>query len=341
MSNEKRVFIKGDVYYHVKQEEYSIRAIKRPIIIVSSILINDNSEFVNAICIADNETKKLPTHVKIKIGNKCEGYAICENIIRIPKECITDFIGSVSAKELSEIDKRLCISLELNSNLKTNNDFIKNYEKEYKKSEKKEEELIKRKIEKECKERLKTATSEFTEPLELKISELSRELEEEKAKQEKTTKKHEQELNNLNQVHIREVAELKKEHEKDIKNYDEKLKSIVMVNADAKDLESRNKELESLLVQKELEVKNLKNMSLGIDEETAKQYEKQITQLREQIKSLFTEDDVQKRVDAEIKKVKQSNFSDDSSVELEVVTLERDMYKNKYIELMKQVKGTR
>ena len=54
MSNEKRVFIKGDVYYHVKQEEYSIRAIKRPIIIVSSILINDNSEFVNAICIADN-----------------------------------------------------------------------------------------------------------------------------------------------------------------------------------------------------------------------------------------------------------------------------------------------
>lgn len=114
-----------------------------------------------------------------------------------------------------------------------------------------------------------------------------------------------------------------------------------MVNADAKDLESRNKELESLLVQKELEVKNLKNMSLGIDEETAKQYEKQITQLKEQIKSLFTEDDVQKRVDAEIKKVKQSNFSDDSSVELEVVTLERDMYKNKYIELMKQVKGTR
>lgn len=316
MSNEKRVFIKGDVYYHVKQEEYSIRAIKRPIIIVSSILINDNSEFVNAICIADNETKKLPTHVKIKIGNKCEGYAICENIIRIPKECITDFIGSVSAKELSEIDKRLCISLELNSNLKT-------------------------KIEKECKERLKTATSEFTEPLEHKISELSRELEEEKAKQEKTTKKHEQELNNLNQVHIREVAELKKEHEKDIRNYDEKLKSIVMVNADAKDLESRNKELESLLVQKELEVKNLKNMSLGIDEETAKQYEKQITQLKEQIKSLFTEDDVQKRVDAEIKKVKQSNFSDDSSVELEVVTLERDMYKNKYIELMKQVKGTR
>ena len=114
-----------------------------------------------------------------------------------------------------------------------------------------------------------------------------------------------------------------------------------MVNADAKDLESRNKELESLLVQKELEVENLKNMPLGIDEETVKQYEKQITQLREQIKSLFTEDDVQKRVDAEIKKVKQSNFSDDSSVELEVVTLERDMYKNKYIELMKQVKGAR
>lgn len=148
-------------------------------------------------------------------------------------------------------------------------------------------------------------------------------------------------LKKFKMKHIREVAELKKEHEKDIRNYDEKLKSIVMVNADAKDLESRNKELESLLVQKELEVKNLKNMSLGIDEETAKQYEKQITQLKEQIKSLFTEDDVQKRVDAEIKKVKQSNFSDDSSVELEVVTLERDMYKNKYIELMKQVKGTR
>ena len=148
-------------------------------------------------------------------------------------------------------------------------------------------------------------------------------------------------MNNLRQTHIREVSELKKEHEKDIRNYDEKLKSIVMVNADAKDLESRNKELESLLVQKELEVENLKNMPLGIDEETVKQYEKQITQLREQIKSLFTEDDVQKRVDAEIKKVKQSNFSDDSSVELEVVTLERDMYKNKYIELMKQVKGAR
>lgn len=132
---------KGSMFYVVRNDEKELHPQGRPMIVVSSILVNDTDICVNMISMVETEFADLPTHVNVRfLGKDC--IAVCERIHRIPKKCLTKYAGKVSDAELGEINKRLNLVLELTGDLKPTSDFVKNYEKEYKKSVRREEERI-------------------------------------------------------------------------------------------------------------------------------------------------------------------------------------------------------
>lgn len=146
---------KGEIYEISRTDDYGIHSIRKPFLIVSSILVNDLDDYVNAVPVLETEAKGLPTHVKIRVNAK-ECVAACEKIMRIPKKCLLENLGQATQKELAEINKRLAVTLEVSGAIKSGSDFIKAYEKEYKKSERKEQEQLKRALERELKEQKKS-----------------------------------------------------------------------------------------------------------------------------------------------------------------------------------------
>lgn len=142
---DNQPIIKGSIFYVVRNDEKELHPQGRPMIVVSSILVNDTDICVNMISMVETEFADLPTHVNVKFSGK-DCIAVCERIHRIPKKCLIKQAGKVSDTELGEINKRLNLVLELTGDLKPTSDFVKNYEKEYKKSVRKEEERINNQI---------------------------------------------------------------------------------------------------------------------------------------------------------------------------------------------------
>lgn len=149
---KKRIFQKGEIYI-VYRRYYDSHAVGKPMLVISSSLINDNTNYVYFAQLTEEEVRTLPTHMKIKT-KRVRGYIICESQLKVERDSIGPCIGSLEEKEISELDKRLSLVFEVGINLKQHEEFVKYYEKVAKKSERKEAEQTKRLIEKYTKEAL-------------------------------------------------------------------------------------------------------------------------------------------------------------------------------------------
>ena len=84
------------------------------VIVSRQILIE--SKFSTVICAPIYTVHDgLQTQVEVGIdhGLKHESSVHCDELISLPKSMLTDFIGTLSAEELDELDRALAIALEL------------------------------------------------------------------------------------------------------------------------------------------------------------------------------------------------------------------------------------
>lgn len=81
---DNQPIIKGSIFYVVRNDEKELHPQGRPMIVVSSILVNDTDICVNMISMVETEFADLPTHVNVKFSGK-DCIAVCERIHRIPK----------------------------------------------------------------------------------------------------------------------------------------------------------------------------------------------------------------------------------------------------------------
>ena len=84
------------------------------VIVSRQILIE--SKFSTVICAPIYTVHDgLQTQVEVGIdhGLKHESSVHCDELISLPKSMLTDFIGTLSAEKLDELDRALAIALEL------------------------------------------------------------------------------------------------------------------------------------------------------------------------------------------------------------------------------------
>lgn len=84
----------------------------RPVIIVSNDRFNSSSCNITIVPITTKEKKDLPSHVKISV-NKIIGTALCEKVSFATKDNLGYFCGTLSQKQMGEIDRALCFQLSL------------------------------------------------------------------------------------------------------------------------------------------------------------------------------------------------------------------------------------
>lgn len=97
--------VRGDIYYIVREDK------NRPAVIVSNDMNNRYSPYVEIVYLTTAEKKPLPTHVDVMA--KQLSTAQCENIYTIPKTQLGTYITTCTDKEMQDIDKALCVSLEI------------------------------------------------------------------------------------------------------------------------------------------------------------------------------------------------------------------------------------
>lgn len=88
---------KGDIYLaDLGEEEGSLQAGKRPVIIVSNDVANEFSPVINIIPMTSKRKKALPTHVYIQdCGLSKPSLALAEQITSINKSHIIKKMGSI------------------------------------------------------------------------------------------------------------------------------------------------------------------------------------------------------------------------------------------------------
>ena len=64
---DNQPIIKGSIFYVVRNDEKELHPQGRPMIVVSSILVNDTDICVNMISMVETEFADLPTHKKIQL----------------------------------------------------------------------------------------------------------------------------------------------------------------------------------------------------------------------------------------------------------------------------------
>ena len=115
---DRREIRRGEIWY-VKQNSNVIGCEEqagRPAIIVSNNKNNTYSPVLQVVFLTTQEKKPLPTHVlvdDITSGLRESSTALCEQITRVGKERIGDYIGRVADATMEEIDKALMIQLDL------------------------------------------------------------------------------------------------------------------------------------------------------------------------------------------------------------------------------------
>ena len=97
--------VRGDIYYIVREDK------NRPAVIVSNDMNNRYSPYVEIVYLTTAEKKPMPTHVEVMV--KQLSTAQCENIYTIPKTQLGSYITTCTDKEMQDIDKALCVSLEI------------------------------------------------------------------------------------------------------------------------------------------------------------------------------------------------------------------------------------
>ena len=109
---------RGDLYYAdlspvVGSEQGGVR----PVLIVQNDIGNRFSPTIIACAVTGQLTKaKLPTHIELKGGKyglKVDSVALLEQLRTLDKRRLKEYIGTLDAARMRDVDKALIISLGL------------------------------------------------------------------------------------------------------------------------------------------------------------------------------------------------------------------------------------
>ena len=201
MEQKKEVIEKGDIFIVYKPEEYENHPEGQAMIAVSSFMYNEVLNQISFIPICTENLKQIPSHVKLKAYN---GYAYCERLRRLPKWCVGEYLGKLTPKDISEIDRQLSIMFEINCPANNISSFISAFSKSFERNEKKA-------IDKQKKE-LQEKTAGLEKSYEEKFAELVKAYEEKSA--------------GLEKVYEEKATKLTKDYEKKILQLNKELASI-------------------------------------------------------------------------------------------------------------------
>lgn len=333
-----------------------------PVIVASSVIVNDLCERIIIAPLASAETKQLPTHIPVKIG-KTSGYIISERLQNVPKCLLGIREGILSDKDIAEFDKRLGFVLE--GEKKLSSDLLKRIEKEYRKSDKKEEIEKQKEIKKAAAEEAQKIAHEYTEKedeyqkridaLENAIEdgemlksinkELENAVEEKDIQIQKNEEKYKAILSSYDERikdlenSLRNITKEKEKLEKSsfakVKNYGEKDKQIAEYKSIVEENKKQIKKLQGEVARINTEKERVmidSNETIGKYRATLNTNLNEINRLKEEMEDMYTQEYVD-----ELRK-KQSSGSISTDVDLQVALMERDMYKNKYMEALRNGK---
>lgn len=105
---------RGDVYYINNNRGQRGNEIKkdRPAVVVSADFLNRYSDNVVVVFLTSQPKKDMSTHVTVRATGRVSE-ALCEQTTTVSVERLNNRIGSVTDKELQEIDTALQIALNL------------------------------------------------------------------------------------------------------------------------------------------------------------------------------------------------------------------------------------
>ena len=104
---------RGDVYFIEQDGGPTYKGIQnwgRPGVIVSNNTGNRHAPLVTVVPLTTQVKKDLPTHVPI-ISTPKECKALCEQVTRVPKALLGDYIVTLTEDELSGLDAALDVAL--------------------------------------------------------------------------------------------------------------------------------------------------------------------------------------------------------------------------------------
>ena len=116
----KQQFLRGQIY-HIDSDpnEPAVGAeiwSDRPGLIVSNNTLNATSNCVEIVyCSLSFKKRVHPTHVKITSGDKI-AIAKCEQVHSVDKSRLSEYIGTITEEQQTNIDAALAIGLELKPN---------------------------------------------------------------------------------------------------------------------------------------------------------------------------------------------------------------------------------
>ena len=355
-------FIKGELRYLHNSVDDIGKKNGVPVIVASSVIVNDLCERIIIAPLASAETKQLPTHIPVKIG-KTSGYIISERLQNVPKCLLGIREGILSDKDIAEFDKRLGFVLE--GEKKLSSDLLKRIEKEYRKSDKKEEIEKQKEIKKAAAEEAQKIAHEYTEKedeyqkridaLENAIEDgemlksINKELEDAVEEKNIQIQKNEEKYRTILSSYDEKIKDLEsslrnvtKEKEKlenssftKVKNYSEKDKQIEEYKSIVEENKKQIKKLqgEVALINTEKErVMIDSNETIGKYRATLNTNLNEINRLKKEIEGMYTQEYVDEL------RERQSSGSASTDVDLQVAIMERDMYKNKYMEALRNGK---
>jgi myosin-like protein len=333
---------KGELRYLYKSKNDIGKTNGSTIVVLSSIMINDVCERVIVAPLAGAEIRMLPSHMYVKSG-RINGYVIPERMHDVLKENLGPCEGMISDKDINELDKRLDLTFERGAKL--NSEFLKKIEKEYRKNEKRDD--IER--QKEIVRQVKEETSELSRELENKEKKISEQLEA-LAKSSAETKQLNSQIEKLQQELCERDAQISKNAEKYkniLESYEEKIdvldKQMREKTRSMESIERSGKEKAKAYSDKDRQIAQMKEKldknekeleetkyNIEIKDRKIEDYRNKVTELDDKISSM------RKHIDE--LQAKQIATVPDSDVELEVVTMERDMYRSKYMEILREKK---
>ena len=132
----KEKLIRGSVWFaDLGENNGSIQAGIRPVIIVSNSMCNKFSPVVSVVALTSRVKRGLPTHIYLNRNVtmlKSDSIALCEQVLSINKKQIIGYVSQLESKYIELIDGGLRKQLELESEAyaKENADKEKKYEEQ-------------------------------------------------------------------------------------------------------------------------------------------------------------------------------------------------------------------
>ncbi len=106
---------RGQIYY--VEPCYSVGSEQRagrPAIIVSNEKCNEHSDVVEVVYMTTQPKRDMPTHVTIRSTPR-ESVALCEQITSVSIDRLGDYVGEITAAEMSNMEIAMLISLDLST----------------------------------------------------------------------------------------------------------------------------------------------------------------------------------------------------------------------------------